>query len=185
VRERLADPALRWATLRAADFPGVLDDVRVVLNDGFDRNPMFVPLTAAEMHFQAKDMARILDPRIAALVRDGEGPVGTVVCVPDLNPFLRATRSRMSVATPFHYLRHRLRRRRAVIVFYSVVRRWHGRGVNGAMLYRVTRALVDAGYESLGVTWIGDDNAASLRQMARLGARPHHHLHLFERPVDG
>jgi hypothetical protein len=184
-RERLADPALRWATLRAADFPGVLEDVRVVLNDGFDRNPMFVPLTPAEMHFQAKDMARILDPRIAALVRDREGPVGTVVCVPDLNPFLRATRSRVSLATPFHYLRHRLRRRRAVIVFYSVVRRWHGRGVNGAMLYRVTRALVDAGYESLGITWIGDDNGASLRQMTRLGARPLHHLHLFERAVDG
>ena len=145
---------------------------------------MFYPVTPAEMHLQAKVMARILDPRIAALVRGAGGPVRTVLCVPVLNPFLRAPRSRVSLAMPIHYLRHRLRRRQAVIVFYRVARRWHGRGVNGAMLYRVTRALVDAGYESLGITWIGDDNAASLRQMERLGARAYHRLHLFERAVD-
>jgi hypothetical protein len=47
------------------------------------------------------------------------------------------------------------------------------------MLYRVTSALKDAGYRSLGITWIADSNAASLRQVERLGAKPLHRLHLF------
>src|SRR5699024_7301873 len=45
VQARLADPALEWETLRARDFGRILEDIRLVLNDGFARNPMFVPLT--------------------------------------------------------------------------------------------------------------------------------------------
>lgn len=182
-RARLADPALRWETLRAKDFGRILHDIRVVLNDGFDRNPMFVPLTPEEMEFQAKDMAMILDPRITALVHDAQGPVGTVVCIPDLNPLLRATRSRMGLLAPFHFLRYRLRRRRAVIIFYSVARRMQGRGLNAAMLHRVTTALKAAGYTHLGITWIADVNQASLRQVQKMGARPLHRLHLFRKAL--
>jgi GNAT superfamily N-acetyltransferase len=182
-RARLADPRLRWETLRARDFDRILDDVRVTLNDGFADNPMFVPLTRQEMQFQAKDLALILDPRISALVHDADGPVGTIVCIPDLNPFLRATRSRIGLLTPWHYLRFRLTRRRAVIIFYSVARRMHGQGLNGAMLHRVTTALKAAGYLRLGLTWIADVNAASLRQVERLGARPLHRLHLFRKAL--
>jgi len=182
-RERLADPALHWETLRAKDFGRILEDIRVVLNDGFDRNPMFVPLTAEEMSFQARDMAMILDPRITALVHDREGPVGTIVCIPDLNPLLRATRSRIGLLTPFHFLRFRLRRRRAVIVFYSVAGRMQGRGLNAAMLHRVTTALKAAGYTHLGITWIADVNQASLRQVQKMGARELHRLHLFRKAL--
>ena len=182
-RAALADGALRWETLRRQDFPRLLRDVRRVLNDGFDRNPMFVPLSEEEFFFQAADMMWIVDPRISALVQGDEGPVGAVVCIPDLNPFLRATGSRFTALTPFHYLRFRLRRRRAVIIFYSVVRARHSQGLNGAMLYRVTRALKDAGYRTLGITWIADENAASLRQVEKLGARVLHRLHLFRKDL--
>lgn len=178
--ERERDPAIEWATLRTRDFERVLEEVRVVLNDGFARNPMFVPLTAEEMRFQAADLSHVLDPRITALVRDASGPVGVVLCIPDLNPLFRAMRSRITWTAPWHFLRFRFgRRRRAVIVFYSVAERRQGQGLNGAMLYRVTTALKSAGYESLGITWIADVNAASLRQVERLGARRLHRLHLY------
>ena len=70
-----------------------------------------------------------------------------------------------------------------MIILYSVAQRWQGRGLNGAMLYRVTSALKAAGYESLGVTWIADVNGASLRQMERIGARRLHRLHLYSKPL--
>ncbi|HET9767248.1 MAG TPA: GNAT family protein [Thermoanaerobaculia bacterium] len=182
-RAVLADRSLRWETLRRRDVPRLLRDVRLVLNDGFDRNPMFVPLTDEEFLFQAADMMWIVDPRISALVHGEEGPAGVVVCIPDLNPLLRATGSRLTPLTPLHYLRFRWRRRRAVIIFYSVARARHGQGLNGAMLYRVTRALKEAGYETLGITWIADENAASLRQIEKLGARELHRLHLFRKEL--
>ena len=182
--ERLDDPRLVWAELKARDFELALDQVRTVLNDGFARNPMFVPLTSEEMRFQARDLSHVLDPRITALVHDGQGPAGVVLCIPDLNPMLRGMRSRLSITAPWHYLRFRLlRRQRAVIIFYSVAARMQGQGLNGAMLYRVTSALRDAGYRTLGLTWIADVNLASLRQVERLGARRLHRLHLFSKRV--
>ena len=182
--ERPADPALHWSELRARDFDRVLEQVRVVLNDGFARNPMFVPLSPEEMRFQAEDLSHVLDPRITALVHDDLGPVGVVLCIPDLNPMLRGMGSRLSITALWHFLRFRLRqRRRAVIIFYSVAERMQGRGLNGAMLHRVTSALKSAGYRSLGITWIADVNAASLRQVERLGARRLHRLHLFTKRI--
>jgi hypothetical protein len=47
----------------------------------------------------------------------------------------------------------------------------------------VTRSLKEAGYERLGLTWIADENQASLRQIEKLGAQPLHRLHLFRKPI--
>jgi GNAT superfamily N-acetyltransferase len=182
-RAAAADPALSWETLVRRRFNRQVLDLCRVLNEGFDRNPLFVPLTEEEFLFQTQDMMWIVDERIACLVREGDRPVGTVVCIPDLNPFLRATGSRLTLATPWHFLRSRFTRRRAVIIFYSVSPSHQNRGLNGAMLYRVTTALKSAGYDRLGITWIADINGASLRQVERLGARRLHRLHLFRKAL--
>jgi hypothetical protein len=173
----------RFAPIRRDAFAARMEEARAVLNDGFADNPMFVPLTTEEFRFQAGEMSAILDPRLSSVLMEGERPVGTIICIPDLNGFLRATQSRIGIATPFHFLRHRLRRRRAVIIFYAVVQDRHGRGLMGAMLTRTVAALRNAGYRQLGITWIADANAASLRQMERLGARPLQRLHLFRKDL--
>jgi GNAT superfamily N-acetyltransferase len=173
----------RFAPIRKRDFAARMEEARIVLNDGFADNPMFVPLTADEFRFQAGEMMSILDPRLSAVLLEGDRPVGTIICIPDLNGFLAATRSRLRITTPWHFLRYRLARRRAVIIFYSVVRDRHGQGLNSAMLARVVAALRGGGYRSLGITWIGDSNGASLRQMEKIGARPLQRLHLFRKAI--
>jgi GNAT superfamily N-acetyltransferase len=172
-----------FVPLTRSTFAARMEDARAVLNDGFDLNPMFVPLTEAEFTFQAGEMTKILDPRLSSVLTLDGSPAGVVICIPDLNGFLRATRSRMGLLTPFHYLRHRLRRRRAVIIFYSVVQSCHGRGLMGAMLARTLTELRAAGYRSLGITWIADVNAASLRMMEKIGALPLHRLHLYAKDL--
>ena len=172
-----------FAPVEKRAFPERMDEARRVLNDGFAANPMFVPLTNEEFVFQAGEMSAILDPRLSSVLHHQGKPIGTIICIPDLNGFLSATRSRIGIATPFHYLRYRLNRKRAVIIFYSVATAWHGKGVMPAMLARTITALRQAGYERLGVTWIADENVASLRQMARLGGEPLQRLHLFRKAV--
>lgn len=181
--DAVADPAYSFAPIERRVFPARMEESRVVLNDGFAQNPMFVPLTQDEFAFQAGEMSAILDPRLSSVLMEHGRPVGTIICIPDLNGFLQATRSRIGLMAPFHFLRFRLRRRRAVIIFYSVVGDRHGRGLMGAMLARTIRRLRDARYERLGVTWIADENGASLRQMEKLGARPLHQLHLFRKAL--
>ena len=183
IRDRLEDSSLRWEELAAREFKTALEKIRIILNDGFRHNPMFVPLTSAELQFQAKDLAHVIDPRITTLVHDDAGPAGVVLSMPDLNPMFRAMRSRLGLSAPLHFLRYRMTRKRAVIVFASVVQRQQNNGLNGAMLYRVTRAMQQRGYESVGITWVGDENIASVRQTERLGARRLHRIHLYQKPV--
>jgi GNAT superfamily N-acetyltransferase len=183
--ERLEDTSLIWERLEARDFASALEKIRLILNDGFQNNAMFVPLTSAEILFQARDLAHVIDPAITALVHDDYGPAGVVLSMPDLNPMFRAMRSRLGVTAPWHFLRHRATRKRAVIVFASVAQRQQNNGLNGAMLYHVTRAMQQRGYESVGITWVADHNGASVRQVERLGARPMHRIHLYQKPVSG
>ena len=66
-RAALSDPAYEWTPIDRRNFAERLEDARAALNDGFDRNPMFVPLTRVEYEFHAKEMMWILDPRIFVL----------------------------------------------------------------------------------------------------------------------
>src|SRR3954462_13338513 len=99
-------------------------------------------------------MMSIVDPRLSSVLMQGGQPVGTIICILDLNGFLAATASRIGIATPLHYLRCRMRRRRTVIIFYSVATEMHGQGQMGTMLARAIAALRAAGYNRLGITWI-------------------------------
>jgi RimJ/RimL family protein N-acetyltransferase len=182
-RQVLADPDWTFAPITRSAFKLRFEEARQCLNDGFSENPMFVPLSPAEFDFQAGEMMWIVDPRIACVAHYKGEPAGVVICIPDLNPFQKATRGRVGLMTPFHFLRERLKRRRAVIIFYSVKRALHGQGLNGAMLYRVIQALFEGGYRACGVTWIADENTASLRQMEKLGARRLQRLNLFRKAL--
>lgn len=144
---RTLDPGadFSFAPIARRTFAARMEDARLVLNDGFADNPMFVPLTADEFRFQAGEMMSILDPRLSSVLMHEGRPVGTIICIPDLNGFLTATRLRIGLTTPIHYLRYRLRRQRAVIIFYSVASDMHGQGLMGAMLERTISALRNAG----------------------------------------
>jgi hypothetical protein len=182
-KEILASGDFTWAPITRRTIAQRLDEVRVILNDSFANNAMFVPVTKEEFDFQVKEMAWILDPRISAVLHHRGEPAGTIICIPDLNPFLLATRSRLGISTPWHFLMHRLNRKRAVLIFSAICSRFQGQGVNPLILHRVLSAMKAAGYETLGGTWISDENKASLRQKEKMGAKPLHRLHLYRKTL--
>lgn len=182
-QQLLSDQKLKFGTLEKKNFDESLEATRIVLNDGFKNNPMFVPLTSQEILFQAKDMIYIVDEQISSVVYEGTDPIGVIVCVPDINPFLKAIRSRIGLLTPYYFFKHLWAPKRAVIIFYSVCERWHNRGLNGAMLYKILTALKNRGYKSLGLTWIADVNHSSIRQAEKLGGVKMHRLDLFKKEL--
>ncbi|MEM8786893.1 MAG: GNAT family N-acetyltransferase [Pseudomonadota bacterium] len=179
----LDDPDFAFAPITRWNVRMRMEQARGLLNAAFAQNPMFVPVSAEEFHFQAKDMAWIIDPRISALLMHRGAPAATILCVPDMNPFLRRIGSRAGPATPWHFVRHKLSCRRAVLIFSAVRPDLQGRGVNPIVLRRVILALKAAGYRTLGNTWIADVNPASLAQKKKSGARKLHRLHLFRKAL--
>jgi GNAT superfamily N-acetyltransferase len=179
----LASGDWQFAPIDKASIPARLTEARELLNSGFADNPMFVPLTAEEFDFQAKELNWIIDPRITGVLHHKGEAVGVVLVIPDLNPFIRATRSRISLMTPWHFLVHRAKRDRALLIYMSVRKDMQGKGVMGAMLAKLLPDMRAAGYKKLGVTWVWDGNAGSLKQMERMGATPLHRTHLFRKSL--
>ncbi len=179
----LDDPDFEFAPISRRTIPKRMEEARQVLNASFADNPMFVPVTAEEFHFQAKDMKWVMDPRISAVLHHKGEPVACTICVPDLNPLLQRIRSRLGISTPFHFIKHRVTNRRAVLIFTGVVPRLQGQGVNPLLMHKVFTSLKAAGYHSLGNTWIADENGASLAQKDKAGADFLHRLHIFSKPL--
>ena len=182
-RALLADPLFTWAPITRRTIEPRLEEARAILNDSFRNNPMFVPLTREEYLHQAGDLKWIVDPRISAVLKHDGAPVAATICIPDANPLLRAMGSRIGWTAPFHYLRHRLSNRRAVLIYTGVASAWQGRGVGALLMHRVSDAARKAGYTALGGTWIADVNEASLRQRRRMGGTPLHRLHLYRKAL--
>jgi GNAT superfamily N-acetyltransferase len=160
-----------------------LEDSRTILNTSFRDNPMFVPITKEEYLFQAKEMKWVMDTRISTVVHKDGKPAGAIIAIPDLNPLVRATGAKVGLTTLWHYLRYRMSRRRAVIIFQGVMPEYQGMGLNPMMLAYIAKAMKDAGYETVGGTWIADVNKASLRQAEKSGARALHRLKLFSKAL--
>lgn len=179
----LADPRLTLEPITRRRFKRSMEETWHLLNASFDRNPLFVPLTRDEFFFQAAQMLLVFDPRIAFLARYRGEPVGVIACIPDANPLLRATASRLKPSTPLHWLRFRMRRTRASLVFGGVAPEMQNLGLGGVLFRRALQGMKSAGYRELGITWISDSNAPSLRQMEKAGARPHHRLSLYRRSL--
>ena len=182
-RALMATGRLRWTPVTRRTLGARLEDARAILNDAFDANPMFVPLSAQEYAFQAEGLAWVIDPRISAILHEDGAPVAGVVCIPDQNPLLARIRSRMGVTAPAHWLRHRITNRRAVLIYLGVVRRMQVQGVGAIVMHRLVTSLRAAGYTTMGSTWIADGNGPSLRQAEKLGARPLHRLHLYAKDL--
>ncbi|MEZ4417212.1 MAG: GNAT family N-acetyltransferase [Gemmatimonadota bacterium] len=182
-RALLDDGHLRLSAVGRRRFRSSMEVTRALLNSSFAQNPLFVPLTEAEFRFQAEAMLSIYDPRISFLAHLDDQACGVIVCLPDVYPLLRATRSRIGWTTPLHYLRYRARRTRASLIFGGVVPEMQNRGLAGLLLYHALSAMQRAGYTDLGITWISDTNPSSLRQMEKIGAEPLHRLALFRRSI--
>lgn len=182
-RSLLADQAWTWQPIKRRNLNAKLIEACDVLNDGFRNNAMFVPLTREEFLFPCEGMTWIMDETLSYTAYHRDEPVGVLLCIPDLNPFLRATRSRLSVSTPWHLLRFRYRPDRAAIVFFSIKSAYQGQGINGVLLYHLVKAMRQRGYRKLGISWISDSNKGSLRQMEKLGAKQLHRLHLFRKAL--
>ncbi|MHC3126201.1 hypothetical protein OB03_02365 [Brevundimonas sp. GN22] len=182
-RDILHSPDWSFAPITRRDFKVRMEEGRLCLNAGFDKNPMFVPLTAEEFQFQAGEMMWVMDPTLSAIIHYKGEPAGVMICIPDLNPFVRHAGARYGLRMVWSWLRGLFAPKRAVIILYSVRPEHHGKGVNAAMLHRVVAALKKGRYQYCGGTWIGDVNGPSLSYVNRIGAERLHRTHLFYKAV--
>jgi len=180
-KQLLDNPEYDFMPITKKTFPKLSSVMLEIFNKGFDKNPLFVPISQEEFDFQAKDLVYIIDNHISFLVRHKGKPIGLSIHIPDINPILRATGSRMGISTLFHFIKHSIKRERVLCIFAAILPEYQKQGVAGAILYLAINAMKKRGYKKFGITWISETNNGSMRKMQDYGARKLHDLMIFEK----
>ena len=81
------------------------------------------------------------------------------------------------------FLTKRRRLRHASTIIILATPEYQSKGITRVLTSRMLGALQRGGYESVGGTWIGDDNPASLRSAEAFGMRPYHRVAMFEKTL--
>jgi GNAT superfamily N-acetyltransferase len=191
------DPSIHTAAQRALEEEGITirnmrkramaDEVRrftEIYNEAWGSNWGFVPITDAEVEFQAKNLKQVLDEDWAFMAeRDGEA-VGAALTLPDINEVLAKLNGRL---LPFGWLRFLLGKRkiRQLRVFALGVKHdyRHSGVAAGLYLKHLETAAQPAAIKGGEMGWILETNVAMNRAMEGMGGRVVKRYRLFERQL--
>jgi GNAT superfamily N-acetyltransferase len=177
VRERFG------VTVRQLDRRRFTEEVRMFLdiyNASLAGTWGFVPLSAAEVDHMAKSLQHLIVPELALVAEVDGRPVGTVFCLLDYNPRIKAINGRLF---PFGFLKllwnkHGIKRMRAIST--NVVPEFQAWGVGLVLMAALVEPVLAWGMEEAEFSWVLDSNHLSKRTLQRGGAIVTKRYHIYQ-----
>ena len=160
-------------TVRPLDRRRFAEEVRMFLNiynSSLTGTWGFVPLTAGEVDHMAASLKHLIVPELA-LVAEVEGkPIGTVFCLLDYNPRIKAINGRLF---PFGFLKllwnkRGIKRMRAIST--NVIPEYQAWGVGLVLHAALVPRLDEWGMDEVEFSWVLESNHLSRRTLERGGA---------------
>ena len=160
-------------TVRPLDRRRFAEEVRMFLNiynSSLTGTWGFVPLTAGEVDHMAASLKHLIVPELA-LVAEVEGkPIGTVFCLLDYNPRIKAINGRLF---PFGFLKllwnkRGIKRMRAIST--NVIPEYQAWGVGLVLHAALVPRLYEWGMDEVEFSWVLESNHLSRRTLERGGA---------------
>jgi GNAT superfamily N-acetyltransferase len=193
------DPAIHAAAERALSEEGIVirnmrkrdmaNEIRRfmdVYNEAWGSNWGFVPITDAEVEFQAKNLKQVLDEDWAFMAEKGGEPVGAALTLPDINQVMAKLNGRL---LPFGWLRFLLGRRRIdrLRVFALGVKHdYRHTGVAaGLYLKHLETAARPGAIKGGDMGWILETNGPMNRAMEGMGGKVVKKYRIYEKALDG
>jgi GNAT superfamily N-acetyltransferase len=162
-----------------------LEFVRHCYNEAWAGNWGFVPWTDRELEFIAKELKRLVDPRLTFFAEVGGEPAGISISIPDANEALKLARGRLF---PLGLLKviwklkvAGCRRLRTAVL--GVLPAYRRKGVEAILIQRTIRDGLALGYTRAELGWILEDNEPMLRPLQKLGARRTKVFRVYDRAL--
>jgi GNAT superfamily N-acetyltransferase len=157
-----------------------------VYNEAWGDNWGFVPITEAEVRFQAKNLRPVLDEDWAMIAeKDGE-VVGAALTLPDINQALARMKGRVAPFGWWHFLRRRKYIDRLRVFALGVKHDYQHLGVAAALYVRHMETAARPGQIKGGHTgWILETNEAMNRAMEGMGGRIVKRYRIYELALSG
>jgi GNAT superfamily N-acetyltransferase len=193
------DPAIHAAAEKALRDEGITirnlrkremaDEVRRfmdIYNEAWGDNWGFVPITDAEVEFQAKNLKQVIDERWAYMAeKDGE-PIGAALTLPDINQVMAKLNGRL---LPFGWAKFLLGKRKidqCRVFALGVKHAYQHTGVAaGLYLKHLEEAAVPGGIVGGEMGWILETNKPMNRAMEGMGGEIVKKYRVYELSLNG
>jgi hypothetical protein len=136
-----------------------------------------------------KSMKPVMDKRILIFTFDRENePIAFFINLPELNEIFRFVNGNLNLLGKLKFLYHKWKGTPTTMVgiVFGVVREWHGKGAEGAMIHWSGKYLTDNKlYDKIVMQWIGDFNPKMLKVAENLNSTKYREMktyrYLFDR----
>jgi GNAT superfamily N-acetyltransferase len=183
-RKGLEDEGIRIRNLRKSEMAAEVRRFTDVYNEAWGDNWGFVPITDAEVEFQAKNLKQVIDENWAYMAeKDGE-VVGAALTLPDINQVLAQLNGRL---LPFGWARFLLGKRKidqCRVLALGVKHEYRHSGVAaGLYLRHLEEAALPGGIGGGEMGWILETNEPMNRAMKGMGGEIVKRYRLYERAL--
>jgi GNAT superfamily N-acetyltransferase len=190
---RRAEAARRRAgvTIRRGDIRSFDEEIArglEIFRAAWRDNWGFVPPTDREAREISRGLRRIVEPRLCTFAERDGTPIAFSMVVVDANQVLARLGGRL---LPLGWLKALLYARRITglrLLLFGVLAEHRGRGIEAALVLETLLATLAAGYETLELSWILEDNVPVRRLIEALGApygvRVHRRYRIYEMPIE-
>jgi GNAT superfamily N-acetyltransferase len=171
--------------MRKSDMENEIRRFMEVYNEAWGDNWGFVPITDAEVRFQAKNLKQVLDEDWAMIAESPEGEVvGAALTLPDINQVLAKLNGRL---LPLGWARFLLGKRkidRVRVFALGVKKAYQHTGVAAALYVKHIETTRPDGVMSAETGWILEVNEAMNRAMEGMGGEVVKRYRIYEKALD-
>jgi GNAT superfamily N-acetyltransferase len=154
-----------------------------VYNEAWGDNWGFVPITEAEVEFQAKNLKPVLDENWAMMAeKDGE-VIGAALTLPDVEQALAKMDGRLLPFKWIHFLRRKRYITRLRVFALGVKHDYQHLGVAAALYERHVQMADQVGPQGGHMGWILETNEAMNRAMEGMGGHVVQRYRVYELPL--
>jgi hypothetical protein len=154
-----------------------------VYNEAWGSNWGFVPITDAEVAFQAKNLKPVLAEEWAMIAeRDGE-VIGAGLTLPDINQVLAKMNGRLFPLGWWHFLTGRRKIDRVRVFALGVKSAYQHMGVAAALYVRHREVAAVSRQKGGHTGWILETNEAMNRAMEGMGGTVSKRYRIYEQPL--
>ncbi|CAN5615462.1 hypothetical protein BH10ACT11_BH10ACT11_15720 [soil metagenome] len=154
-----------------------------VYNEAWGSNWGFVPITEAEVKFQAKNLKPILDEHWAMIAELDGKVVGAALTLPDVNQALKKMNGKLFPVGWWHFLRRKKYIDRLRVFALGVKNDYQHLGVAAALYERHLEMAQDPGPSGGHMGWILETNKPMNRALEGMGGTVNKKYRIYEKAL--
>jgi len=181
---RLNRQGITIRPVQLKNFKEEVKRIHEVYNSAWDKNLGFVPMTAAEFEYLAKDLKMILDTDFC-LVAEHEGKVvGFALAIPNINEVLiNVKRGRLFPFGIFKLLFGIKKIKSVRVIALGVIEKYRKKGIEACFYAHITRAFQAKKHTRAEASWVLEGNYLMNNAIREMEAVPYKTYRIYEKAI--